>query len=170
NSIRISSYTPKGIGYREFKKYGLLADSYFVSEKYEYDFTIREPLENSSFSDRENIFKAFVKFSYQLHNENVLHLDFSPGNILIKKENNTYVFKIVDINRMEFKSLSIDERILNLSKLWAKDSDMVFIAQEYALLLGINDNHFVEKALDNSHKHKRFKNFKRRLKGKRVVE
>ncbi|HIP55887.1 MAG TPA: hypothetical protein EYG97_02585, partial [Arcobacter sp.] len=100
NSIKIIGFVPKPIGYIEFKSFGLLTNSYFVSENFKYDFTIREPLIQSSFDNRDEIFRQFAKFTFKLHEENIFHLDYSPGNILIKKEDNNYIFKIVDINRM----------------------------------------------------------------------
>jgi len=33
------------------------------------------------------------------------------------------IFKIVDINRMEFKELTLQERLKNFSQLWAKNDD-----------------------------------------------
>ena len=41
-ALKIKDFTPKPIGFIEFYKFGLLDESYFVSEKFDYDFTIRE--------------------------------------------------------------------------------------------------------------------------------
>lgn len=43
-ALKIGSFTPKPIGYIEFYENSTLDESYFVSEKFDYDFTIREPL------------------------------------------------------------------------------------------------------------------------------
>ena len=170
NSIKIGDFAPNPIGYRIFKKFGLIEKSYFVSENFEYDFTIREPLLDKNFKDKENVFKAFSKFTYDLHQNSIFHLDYSPGNILIKKENEGYIFKIVDINRMKFKSLTLDERLKNFSKLWAKDEDMEIIIREYALLIEKDENICIQKAIEYSQKNKDIKNFKKRLKGIKVVD
>jgi len=85
NRLKIINFVPKPIGYIEFTKFGLLYDSYFVSEEFKYDFTIREPLLDVNFIDKEEILKAFALFTYTLHEQNIFHLDYSPGNILIKK-------------------------------------------------------------------------------------
>lgn len=170
NSIKIVDFVPEAIGYIEFKKFGLLFESYFVSEQFKYDFTIREPLLDKDFEDKNEIFEQFAFFSYQLHEQGIEHLDYSPGNILIKKESSAYTFKIVDINRMQFKILTLDERLKNFSKLWAKDEDLEIMIKSYAKLIGEDAAPCIAKALYYSQKNKDIKNFKKRVKGKKVVD
>ena len=170
NSIKIVDFVPKPIGYIEFKKFGLICDSYFVSENFRYDFTIREPLLDKDFLDKKEIFKQFAEFTFDLHQNDILHLDYSPGNILIKKGKDRYIFKIVDINRMQFKKLSSNERVRNFAKLWAKDEDLSIIIKEYAKLLNEDEKKCIKIALDYSQKHKDIKNLKKRLKREKVVD
>ncbi len=170
NSIRIMDFVPEPVGYIEFEKFGFIYDSYFVSEKFEYDFTIREPLLEKTFEDKENIFNQFAEFTYKLHQNDIVHLDYSPGNILIKKDADNYIFKIVDINRMQFKKLSLEERLQSFDKLWAKDEDMKIIACKYAKLINEDENYCAEQAIKYSQKNKNLKNLKKRLKGKKVVD
>ncbi len=66
-----------------------------------------------TFKIEKQFFRAFARFTYELHEAEILHQDYSPGNILIKKENDNFTLKVVDINRMEFHSLSLDERLKN---------------------------------------------------------
>ena len=169
-AIKIASFTPKPIGYIEFYENTLLANSYFVSEKFDYSFTIREPLLDTNFPSKEKIFKAFAKFSHSLHEAEIYHLDFSPGNILIKEQNGEYIFKIVDINRMKFRPLCNELRMKNFSKLWAKDEDLKVIIKEYAKISGMNEDIAIKKALSYSHSLKARKNFKKRLRGQKVVD
>ncbi|MBL1244960.1 MAG: hypothetical protein COA39_011345 [Sulfurimonas sp.] len=166
-SLEIGNFTPQPIGYIEFFKFGLLQSSYFISEEFEYDFTIREPLLDQTFHNRDAIFRAFACFSLELHNAGIYHNDYSPGNILIKKEKENYTFKIVDINRMLFKNLSENERAKNFSKLWADNFVLEIIAQEYTKHFKCSKN-FSSKVLSFSDANKRVKNFKKRLKGKPV--
>lgn len=170
NSIKIIDFVPRPVGYIEFKKFGFIDDSYFLSENFKYDFTIREPLLQADFRDREGVFKAFARFTYDLHEKGILHLDYSPGNILIKEEDKSYIFKIVDINRMEFRELSSDERLKNFSKLWAKDDDLKTIIKEYAKLINKDGQSCIESALKYSQAHKDRKNMKKRLRGVEVVD
>ena len=170
NSVKIKEFVPNPVGYIEFKKYGLFHKSYFVSENFKYDFTIREPLLIDKYKNKDDIFKKFAQFTYDLHEKGIFHEDYSPGNILIKEEDGNYIFKIVDINRMQFKKLTLNERLINFSKLWAKDEDLSVIVQEYARLISGDETRCVELALKYSQNHKNKKNLKKRLKGKEVVD
>ena len=166
-SLKIGDFTPEPIGYIEFYNLGLLKKSFFISKKFDYDFTIREPLLDDSFENRDEVFKVFARFTLELHNANIFHKDYSPGNILIKKENDTYILKIVDINRMKFYELSELDRAKNFSKLWASDSILEIMATEYKKHHDCNED-FVDNALYFSNKNKKIKNFKKRLKGQEV--
>ena len=166
-SVKIGKFTPVPIGYIEFYNNGLLSNSYFISEKFNYDFTIREPLLDDNFSDKANILKAFSKFTFDLHENGIFHNDYSPGNILIKKENTGYIFKIVDINRMKFGELNADLRAKNFSKLWAREDELAIIAEEYLKYFKTNVD-FTKKVCEYSQKNKNIKNFKKRLKGQEV--
>jgi hypothetical protein len=169
-SLKIKDFTPNAIGYIEFYENKLLSDSYFISEKFEYNFTIREPLLEENFENREEVFKAFARFTFELHENEILHKDYSPGNILIKKIYDKFLFKIVDINRMEFRPLSLDERLLNFSKLWAQDIYLEIIVKEYARLINADEKECVSKAIKYNQKHKNKMNMKKRLKGIVVVD
>lgn len=169
NSLRIEPFAPKAIGYIEFKKFWLLDESYFISEHFDYDFTIREPLLDQNFENRIEILKAFARFSYEMHQKNIYHNDYSPGNILIKKNASSYFFKVVDVNRMKFFTLTAQDRARNFSQLWADDKDLKVIVEEYLKHYQTNEN-FEQFVLEFSHKHKHKKNLKKRLKGKKIDE
>ena len=163
HSLLIEQFTPKAIGYIEFYSMGLLKESYFVSEKFEYDFTIREPLFKDGFEDKEEIFRAFSRFSLELHNNNIFHFDYSPGNILIKKENGGYTFKIVDINRMKFFKLSQIDRAKNFTKLWADEDTLRIIADEYKKHYECDDD-FAEQLIEFTIADKKTKQMKKNIK------
>jgi len=170
NSVKIKNFVPEPISYIEFYNFGLLNNSYFISENFKYDFTIREPLIDDIYNDKESIFKQFAKFTFELHENDILHLDYSPGNILIKKEDNKYIFKIVDINRMQFKILSLEDRLRNFAKLWAKDDDLKTIVIEYSKLINEDEQKCLEIALKFSQAHKDRINAKKRRRGQIVVD
>jgi len=166
-SLKIAEFTPSPIGYIEFFKNGLIDNSYFISEEFRYDFTIREPLLDKSFKDREEIFKAFARFTFELHNKEIFHNDYSPGNILIKKDKTGYIFKIVDINRMKFTILNAEKRAENFSKLWASEDELNIISDEYLKYYDCSID-FKSQVIYYSQKNKKIKNFKKRLKGKKI--
>jgi serine/threonine protein kinase len=168
NSIKIGAFTPKPLAYIEFYNSALLSDSYFIAENFNYDFTIREPLLDENFEDRAGVFAAFAEFTLKLHNNGILHKDYSPGNILIRKDQNGYLFKIVDINRMEFKTLSLEERLKNFNKLWAKDEDLKTIVERYAELMNEDPKGCNKMAVSYNQKHKNKLIMKNRLRGKHI--
>jgi len=169
-SLKIGGFTPKPIGYIEFYEDKLLTKSYFISEKFEYDFTIREPLLQDNFRNKVEILKEFANFTYKLHQNNILHKDYSPGNILIKQEDDKFIFKIVDINRMEFKPLSFDECIKNFNKLWAKDSDLIVVLTQYAKISNNDIDECLQIGLKYNQQLKNKVNMKKRFKGIKVVD
>ena len=115
--------TSNPIGYIEKHRMLLLKESYYISTMIEHDFEIRAVLADKEFKDRKTILKQFVNFTYQLHEKGVYHIDYSPGNILIKQDGDNYKFAIVDVNRMLFKNLTIQERLFNFSKLTFDNDD-----------------------------------------------
>jgi len=159
--------TPEPIGYIEFFSMGLLKESYFISIYEPYDFTIRE-IFHHKVDDISTILKQFAAFSYELHQKGVWHVDYSLGNILItKQENGNYRFSLVDINRMEFKSISTEEGLKNFNKFWAKfDGDLQIIAREYAKLSNFDEEKAINIVLEEAKKLEDSVNLKRKLKGK----
>src|SRR5210317_313622 len=75
--------TPKPIAFYEFKSFLLFKKSFYLSEHLECDFTFRD-LKHLSKGEYEDILRAFTRFTYRLHEKQVLFLDHSPGNTLIK--------------------------------------------------------------------------------------
>lgn len=167
HTLKLENFAPEPISYIEFYENSFIKNSYFISKKFNYDFTIREPLLDKEFEDKNEIFKAFARFTLTLHNSDIFHNDYSPGNILIKKENGSYLFKVVDVNRMNFFKLTDKDRAKNFSKLWASDEILKVMAEEYKEHFAC-DRNFVHNILYFSNKNKKIKNFKKRLKGKAV--
>lgn len=132
-SNKIVSFTPSPIGYIEFIKKGFFDKSFFVNEVFDYNFTMKKVLEED-FEDKKKILIQFAHFVNELHSKDILHLDFSPGNILVKKESSEFIFKIVDINRMKFKKLTKEERISNFIKLSMNEDDLKIVINEYSNL------------------------------------
>jgi len=127
--------TPHPIAYYEFSNGLFFGKSYYVSEHINYDLTYRELIRDLNYPDHEKILRAFTKFTYKLHENNVYFLDHSPGNTLIKKEGDDYKFFLVDLNRMQFKSLSYEERIQNFERLTIHESMVKVMSEEYAKLI-----------------------------------
>jgi len=126
--------TPKPIAYIEqFSALGI-KESYYISEYLPCDLTFRDLIDQPEYPAHERILREFTKFTSDLHQKGILFLDHSPGNTLIRKENDGYQFYLVDLNRMIFKELSLDERINNFSRLTPKREMIEIMSEEYAKL------------------------------------
>ncbi|MFK7834118.1 MAG: lipopolysaccharide kinase InaA family protein [Winogradskyella sp.] len=124
--------TPQPVAYYEFKTGVLFKKSYYISEQLDCDLTYRELTTDLNYPNHEAILRAFTRFTYKLHEKHVKFLDHSPGNTLIKKVGIDYEFYLVDLNRMEFKPMDLDERIKNFAKLTIHKSLIEVMSDEYA--------------------------------------
>jgi hypothetical protein len=124
--------TPQPIAYYEFTTSILFKKSYYLSAHLNYDITYRELTKDFSYPDHETILRAFTRFTFQLHEKGIHFLDHSPGNTLIKKSDKGYEFFLVDLNRMEFKTMDFETRIKNFSRLTVHKSMVEVMSDEYA--------------------------------------
>ena len=126
--------TPAAVGYVECLEGLGLKESYYVSIHYRYEFTLREVL-NYQVADHDTILRQWVQFTYEkLHLNNIIHLDYSPGNTLIIKKGNTCDFQIVDLNRMSFGPISFERGLFNFRQLDTDRQTLELLAAEYAAL------------------------------------
>jgi serine/threonine protein kinase len=98
--------TPHPIAYIEQFEAGLLSESYYVST-YSDGLLMRKfnYVEKLTAEDVD-ILKAFACFTAQLHEKEIYHSDYSPGNILYKKTGDAISFDLVDVNRVQFKKVT----------------------------------------------------------------
>ena len=128
--------TPQPVAYAENLGVLGLRESYYVSEHISCELTFRELVQIPDFPDHDDILRQFVKFTFSLHEKGIEFLDHSPGNTLIKKEENgTYSFFLVDLNRMNFHDeMDFDMRMKNFSRLTPKKEMISIMSNEYAKL------------------------------------
>ena len=164
--LKLGINTPYPIAYFEFKNSFFLKSSYYVSKQLDYDFTIREVIEDCNFKNRTQLLKMFSRFTYKLHENNINYLDHSPGNTLIKVNGEEYAFYLIDLNRMQFNEMSFEDRMQNFNRL-TKDSTVIEIfSREYAILFNQNFDlvfnkmlSYSERFFSNREKTKKIKNF-----------
>jgi RIO-like serine/threonine protein kinase len=161
--VKLGINTPEPISYIEFFN-PLLKESFYICEYFDYDFEIRDVLKDENFKNRDEILKKFVTFSYSLHQKGVYHIDYSPGNVLIKIEDGEYHFSIVDVNRMKFISFTQSLRFKNLSRFSATKEDTTTIAKEYAKIAGIDEEFAIKQLFFYHDKHQQYLKNKRKLK------
>lgn len=168
NAVKLTKLgvnTPEPIGVIEFFSSGLLSESYFISVYEPYDFTIREVFHHKVENFQE-ILKQFAKFTYEIHQKGVWHVDYSLGNILVTIKDNSYKFSLVDINRMEFKTIHPYEGLKNFNKFWAKDdNDLVILAKEYAKIGNLDEQKAIKILVKEAKFLETMVNVKRKIKG-----
>lgn len=124
--------TPEPIAYILEKEQGLLGYSYFISLQVPYSRRFYEFGEASMTAENQRILEAFGRFTACLHQSEVYHQDYSPGNILFDVLQGKPEFCIVDINRMKFGPVSFRKGCANFARLWGPKEMFRHIAREYA--------------------------------------
>ena len=139
--------TPEPIAYIEQRHCGLLGLSYFVS--------VQSPLKHTlyEFGDAregtyEEMAEALGRFTATMHDCEVLHLDYSPGNILWDKDDEGYHFAVVDINRMRFGKVNMEDGCAALRRLWGPKRFIELIARHYAQARGFDKNEAVRLTME----------------------
>lgn len=130
--------TPEPVAYIEHRRCGFLLDSYLVTLQCPYPHRLYD-MGDAKPEVYEPMAKALAAFTANMHDEGILHLDFSPGNILWEEtEKGEYHFSLVDINRMRFGNVSMKAGCENFSRLWGPKAFIVLLTEEYARLRGFD--------------------------------
>ncbi|WP_034920577.1 lipopolysaccharide kinase InaA family protein [Gillisia sp. CAL575] len=143
--IAIQIGTPQPIAYALTNTSLFFKDSYYISEHLPYDLTFRELVKEPEFPNHEKILRAFTRFTFKLHENQIEFLDHSPGNTLIQLKDQAYEFFLVDLNRMNFKEMNFEERMKNFSRLTPKREMVEIMADEYSKLINKNNSDVFEK-------------------------
>lgn len=123
--------TPEPIAYLEQRQCGLLRHCYLVTEQSPMRHTMYE-MKDATPGNYEEIAYHLGRFTAMMHEKEVLHLDYSPGNILWDRDDLGYHFCIVDINRMHFGPVSLAAGCRSLRRLWGPKRFVELVACSYA--------------------------------------
>lgn len=142
--------TPKPVFYIAIKKCGLFYQGYFGCINNPTPNIMREFVDYVN--GGEDILKQFAVFSKMVHDKKVLHIDYSPGNIIYEKLNDgTVKFSLLDLNRMQFdKELSRKERLFNFRRMFRSKESLAILVEEYARLCGWNPDDAIAEATEYS--------------------
>ncbi|GHV38655.1 hypothetical protein FACS1894179_02380 [Bacteroidia bacterium] len=137
--------TPDPIAYIELKEFGLLTNSFYLSIHGVFDGMLRE-LRTGTIESHKELLRQFALYIADLHEKQILHLDFSPGNILYKLNDRIYTFYLVDLNRMNFdKPIDIDAACASFGRLWGSDDMMRYMVKIYAETRNLDEAICIEK-------------------------
>lgn len=162
--ISIGINTPEPIAYFEERTSIFLKRSFYVCEYVNYDFSIREVINNFELKKNKKIIRAFTKFTFKLHENKINFLDHSPGNTLIKYEDEKPKFYLVDINRMKFQNMKSSKRLENFSRISEKIEVIKLISKVYSNLSGLDFKYTFNMIWKNVLKFRNRFNLKKRFK------
>lgn len=114
---------------------GLLGYSYLITVQSPYPHTLYA-MGDAQAGEYEALAEALGHFAAHLHEQEVLHKDFTPGNILWMHDAEGYHFMLVDINRMAFGPVSQQMGLNSLCRLWGPKNFIRIIAESYAKARG----------------------------------
>ncbi|MCQ2341186.1 MAG: lipopolysaccharide kinase InaA family protein [Paludibacteraceae bacterium] len=109
----------------------LLDESYLITEQSPLSHMLYE-LGDGIVHGREQMIAALGVFAATMHEKGILHLDFSPGNVLFDFVDNQWVFTLVDINRMRFGQVNYQVGCRNMARLWGGKEMYHILAEAYA--------------------------------------
>lgn len=151
--------TPEPVAFIECFEFGLLKKSYFISLHSEFS-----PLATAIANDRGMLIRDLVRFTYQLHQQGIYHMDFSNGNILYKKQGDGFQFSLIDNNRMKFGKFDYARRLKNFRQLGLTNVQLINVAEEYARLEQSNEIKTIEQIFHYVRKHRERNNLKKQAK------
>lgn len=130
--ISLGIETPEAVAYIEDRNaLGLIGHSWFVSVQCPYPHLLYE-LGDAPEGSYEQLAEALGQYAAQMHEKEVLHRDFSPGNVLWDYDNEGYHFSIVDINRLHFGPVSLSEGSKSFARLWGPKHFIELTVRSYA--------------------------------------
>ena len=123
--------TPEPIAYIEDRKGGLI-----------FQFRSRAPQEQW-----QPMVEPLASFAAKIHEQQLMHRDFSPGNVLWDVIDGTYQFSVVDINRMYFGEVDMKQGCENFARLWGPKEFFFELIRAYAKNRHFNEEEAIRIAL-----------------------
>ena len=138
--------TPDPIAYIEDRKYGLITYSYLITVQSTLQHTLYE-FGNATKEQWLPMVEPLAAFAAKIHEQNLMHRDFSPGNVLWEVINGTYHFSVVDINRMYFGEVDMKQGCKNFARLWGPKEFFCELIRAYAKNRHFNEDEALRIAL-----------------------
>lgn len=129
--------TPEAVAYIEERHGGIIGFSFFVSVQCGYPHRLYDVIGDTP-DHYLPLAKALARLTASLHDSGIMHRDYSPGNILWDMRGGEYVFSLVDINRMAFRHIGMEEGCRNFARLWGPKDFIRTMAREYAACRGLD--------------------------------
>jgi len=111
--------TPLPLAYLERRECGIVAESFFVASRVDGALEIRNLLQTLPPEALSRLLAALARFLVFAHNQGILHLDLSDGNVLVRSSSpGAYDFFLIDTNRIRVRrEVPLLGRVRNLVRL-----------------------------------------------------
>ena len=128
---------PRPVGYYTERYLLFFTRSYYVSLKSLCPYTYYD-LVKRDFPNRDEILRAIARTTARMHECGYLHKDYSRGNILFRESDKGVEIEIIDLNRIRFRKIGLEEGCKNFERLPGTDDMLAVLADEYAKARGFD--------------------------------
>lgn len=133
---RLGDATPAPVAWLDIKHCGLLSDSYYVCRLSSLPYTAMQLAKDPAFPDRDRHLRAIARFTARLHEQGMMHKDYSGGNILFDDDDN---IQLVDLNRLVFNvRVPLERGCRNFERLPLDPAACTLVGMEYARARGFD--------------------------------
>ena len=129
----------RSYAYREVRIAGILRESFYACEASACTHTFNELIGAPDYPYRQQILEAIGRFTATLHQQGILHHDYSGGNILFNEDGS--LVQVIDLNRIRFcRHLSREQRLRNFERLNIDKEALRTMATAYAQAMNEDPN------------------------------
>lgn len=136
--------TPMPVGFITRRRWFLFTDSYSVSLKStcvgQYNDLNKRP-----FLRQDEILAAIARTSAAMHEQELLHKDYSGGNILFDDTKENIPIELIDLNRIVFGKVNMEVGCKNFERLSGSDDMLEIMGTIYAEERGFDPTVCIEK-------------------------
>ncbi len=129
--------TPAPVAYYTQRNGLFFNRSFYVCLKSECPYTYAH-LMSGNYPNQERILKAIAQVTAQIHELGWIHRDYSRGNILFQDTLEKVKIEIIDLNRIRFQKVGMEEGCKNFKRLLGTPEMLRIMAEEYAQARGFD--------------------------------
>lgn len=144
--------SPAPVAYYTERNGLLFTHSYYACLKSECPYSYVN-LMRGDFPGQEEILRAIARTTAALHEKGYLHKDYSRGNILFRRTDKGVEVEIIDLNRIRFRTVDMEEGCRSFERLPGTPEMFAILADEYAKARGFDANECLKLILKYNNAH-----------------
>lgn len=129
--IKLGIGSPLPIGYCVETKGLFIGRTYFACLESECPYTYRD-FRKQEFPNKKDILLAIADTTAALHENGIIHKDYSAGNILFGEFDGKIKVEIIDLNRIRFEKVDLDKGCRNFDRIPGSEEDLRIMSDQYA--------------------------------------